>query len=439
MNYLFEDQTYTISGTKGNAPTFSSENSPVVNEKSFLFGHLTFDGTFSLSATAGGKICLYNENVLAVGGELGAEAVFSASAGVSMDDAGLLIQNPEVSFNINFGAALYCESLIFKLLPDNEDGRISKDFEFPLVELTLHALPAYSDLELGSMRASGKFEKYSMIGWNEIGFALFEEDGNAALEHQPISGSTVSKVQTKAVVELPKISGSVTFVTTPDPNEKYVIKPYVKAWGKYYYGQGEDDRWVDLGLPSGLLWAKYNVGATSPEEYGGYYAWGETEEKSSYTFDNYEYKEKIYWEGEWYWEYKDIGNISGTSYDVATVKWGDGARIPTQKEIQELCNECDWKDSCLNDVAGAFVIGSNGNSIFIPYAGYCCEGIENYYKGNMSLNWSGTLDGDLNAYFYCGWNIKWEDTYWDYGWEKGFDREYGCTIRPVKDKDLSED
>lgn len=253
VNYLFEDQTYTISGTKGNAPTFSSENSPVVNEKSFLFGHLTFDGTFSLSATAGGKICLYNENVLAVGGELGAEAVFSASAGVSMDDAGLLIQNPEVSFNINFGAALYCESLIFKLLPDSENGRISKDFEFPLVELTLHALPAYSDLELGSMRASGKFEKYSMIGWNEIGFALFEEDGNAALEHQPISGSTVSKVQTKAVVELPKISGSVTFVTTPDPNEKYVIKPYVKAWGKYYYGQGEDDRWVDLGLPSGLL------------------------------------------------------------------------------------------------------------------------------------------------------------------------------------------
>ena len=289
VNYLFEDQTYTISSTDGNAPTFTSENNPVINVKCFRFDHLTFDGSFSLSATAGGKICLYNENLLATGGELCAEAVFSASAGVSMDDTGLLIHNPEVSFDVNLGAALYCESLLFKLLPDNEDGRISKDFEFPLVGLTLHALPAYSELEPGNMTAIGKFEKYSMIVCDEIGFALFEDGQGTPVERQPISGGAASKAQTKAVVELPKVNGSVTFVTSPDSDKEYIIKPYVKAWGRYYYGPGGDDRWVDLGLPSGILWAKYNVGATSPEEYGGYYAWGETEEKSSYTWENYKY------------------------------------------------------------------------------------------------------------------------------------------------------
>ena len=443
VNYLFEDQTYTVSCTKGNAPTFSSENSPVVNEKSFLFGHLTFDGTFSLSATAGGKICLYNENVLAVGGELGAEAVFSASAGVSMDDAGLLIQNPEVSFNINFGAALYCESLIFKLLPDNEDGRISKDFEFPLVGLTLHALPAYSELELGNMTASGKFEKYSMIVCDEIGFALFEAGQETPAERQPISGGTASKAQTKAVVELPKVKGSVTFVTSPDSDKEYIIKPYVKAWGRYYYGSGGDDRWVDLGLPSGILWAKWNVGATSPEEYGGYYAWGETEEKSIYTNDTYKYASVGYCSEckRSYYKFENIGEcISGTKYDVAHIKWGDGARMPKLNEVEELYNNCSFKIDKYNDIFGVYMTGPNGNSIFIPYSGgYNEDGL--CQKGKSTALWSsshlcdeyGTHGIDFGAYAMRFWENQ---LYAELGYADG---TCGLSVRAVKDKDSTED
>ena len=432
VNYLFEDQTYTISCTKGNSPTFSSENNPVVNEKSFLFGHLTFDGTFSLSATAGGKICLYNENVLAVGGELGAEAVFSASAGVNMDDAGLLIQNPEVSFDINFEASLYSESLIFKLLPDNDDGRISKDFEFPLVGLTLHALPAYSDLELGSMTASGKFEKYSMIVCSEMGFALFEEDGNAALEHQPISGGAASKVQTKAVVELPKVGGSITFITSPDPDKEYIIKPYVKAWGKYYYGSGGDDRWVDLGLPSGILWAKYNVGATSPEEYGGYYAWGETEEKSSYTWENYKYGVKIWSEAEdrWIWHVKGLPyDIRKTQFDVAHLKWGEGARMPTVADIEELINNCKWEKQTYNNTQGYIITGPNNNLIFIPMEGYFFSGVPSDTYG---FYWSSTYSSNDFAY---GMYLDWEHGFRAWDWNC----VVGAAIRPVKDKESIED
>lgn len=126
----------------------------------------------------------------------------------------------------------------------------------------------------------------------------------------------------------------------------------------------EDDRWVDLGFPSGILWAAYNVGASSPEEYGGYYAWGETEGKESYTLENY----KFYNSGTNSFEF--IGSeISGTSYDVAHVKWGGGARMPTFAEVKELLNNCTFKYGTYNGVKGDYVVGPNGNSIFLPFAG----------------------------------------------------------------------
>lgn len=90
-----------------------------------------------------------------------------------------------------------------------------------------------------------------------------------------------------------------------------------------------DERWVDLGLS--VLWAAYNVGASSPEEYGGYYAWGETSTKSDYTWENYKHRKRTDYDHEhygddcWCWDYKFIGKeISGTSYDVAHVQWGGG-------------------------------------------------------------------------------------------------------------------
>jgi hypothetical protein len=183
-------------------------------------------------------------------------------------------------------------------------------------------------------------------------------------------------------------------------------------------------RWVDLGLPSGILWAAYNVGATSPEEYGGYYAWGETEEKSYYGASNYRHFDLSSD------TYINIGqDISGSEYDVASIKWGDGARLPKLSEISELINKCIWKNSSLNGVPGSIVTGPNGNSIFIPYAGmkykdeHWNPGIKSYTmsstivveKENYSLRDEG---GIVDIYDSC--------------------REDGCSVRPVKDKE-SED
>ena len=188
-------------------------------------------------------------------------------------------------------------------------------------------------------------------------------------------------------------------------------------------------QWVDLGLPSGIKWAGWNVGASRPEEYGGYYAWGETEEKSVYSLETYKHKEKyIYgsYPNEWYWIYKDLDNISGTSYDVATVRWGGGARMPTEQEIREFDRYCDFEGGYLNDVAGNFVIGPNGNSIFIPFAGrrdYAGLEHEDYH----GYYWSGTQIDDYNNHAYhinCYWS--------NHSWSLGF-RERGKSVRPVSD------
>ena len=120
---------------------------------------------------------------------------------------------------------------------------------------------------------------------------------------------------------------------------------------------------VDLGLS--VYWCSCNVGAESPEEYGDYYAWGETKPKSSYTVENYSYYNndtKVY---------TDIGeNISGTEYDAATVNLGSDWRMPTNDEFQELLDKCTWEWTQINGINGYKVTAENGNSIFIPAAGW---------------------------------------------------------------------
>ena len=121
-------------------------------------------------------------------------------------------------------------------------------------------------------------------------------------------------------------------------------------------GRINGHEYVDLGLS--VRWATCNVGANNPEDYGDYYAWGETKTKKEYTEENCE-------------TYKNIGDIKGTSRDVAHVRWGSPWRMPTEEESQELIDNCDWEWTTLNGVEGSKVTSrKNGNSIFLPAAGW---------------------------------------------------------------------
>lgn len=178
---------------------------------------------------------------------------------------------------------------------------------------------------------------------------------------------------------------------------------------------------VDLGLPSGLLWANFNVGASSPEEYGNYYAWGETVTKDTYSESNYQY----YQNG----SYVDIGSdISGTQYDVATALWGDDWRMPTKDEFKELVDNCTSELTTVNGVNGRKFIGTNGKSIFLPAAGtrwdayFLSSRQEGYY-------WSSTQypSNSKNAY-----NLRSLCTTDYINYEDNFLRFYGHSVRPVR-------
>lgn len=126
---------------------------------------------------------------------------------------------------------------------------------------------------------------------------------------------------------------------------------------------------IDLGLPSGTKWACCSVDASAPEDYGGYYAWGETETKSVYSPETY----KFYLGRDSYTQYpiyENIGNdIAGTEYDVAYKKCGVTWRMPSKEQIEELQNNCSSARFGLNNVRGVIAIGTNGAKLFFPLSG----------------------------------------------------------------------
>ncbi len=154
--------------------------------------------------------------------------------------------------------------------------------------------------------------------------------------------------------------------------------------------------YVDLGLPSGLKWAAYNVGATKPEEYGGYVAWGET-----YTKNRYSANGSVTY-GLPYSGLKNHGIIGSDGnltavFDVARAYWGGDWRMPTTEEQRELLNNCTWQWTTLNGVNGYKVTGPNGNSVFLPAAGYRNDtSLGN--EGSYGYYWSSTPDEDESSY-----------------------------------------
>ncbi len=174
---------------------------------------------------------------------------------------------------------------------------------------------------------------------------------------------------------------------------------------------------VDLGLS--VCWAGWNVGASSPEGYGNYYAWGETTTKSNYTESSYQYHNG---------SYVNIGsNISGTQYDVVRAQWGGSWRLPTKVEFQELKERCTWTWTTYNGVNGWKVTGPNGKSIFLPAAGHR-DGTEFSNRGSRGNYWSGSLYESNQGYAYSlgfGSGVSYVN---------GTYRERGRTVRPVCNK-----
>lgn len=172
--------------------------------------------------------------------------------------------------------------------------------------------------------------------------------------------------------------------------------------------------YVDLGLS--VKWAKWNVGAENPEDYGDYFAWGETEPKSTYTWDNYcfyigiggninEVQLSKYVTNSRYGTVDSL-KILVPEDDVAHVKWGGNWRIPSSEEFQELKNNCTWTKTAMNGVNGYLVTskvtGYTDRSIFLPAAGSLVEDNTSSVGtiGFYWLNSLGTMFGNLSAMYF---------------------------------------
>ncbi len=187
--------------------------------------------------------------------------------------------------------------------------------------------------------------------------------------------------------------------------------------------------YVDLGLPSGIKWAAYNVGATKPEEYGGYYAWGETEEKSNYSWSTYKWCKGSSDTMTKYCTNSSYGTVDNKTVldpedDVVHVKWGGDWRMPTKAEQDELRNNCTWTWTTQNGVNGYSVTGPNGNSIFLPATGYRL-GADVNDRGNYGYYWSSSLGSSSSGNAY-NLDFSGSNYVWNYS-----SRCYGQSVRPV--------
>ena len=214
----------------------------------------------------------------------------------------------------------------------------------------------------------------------------------------------------------------------------YWYKAYVKLDSQVFHGEVRSFTTVvlgvDLGLPSGLKWATCNIGASSPEEYGDYYAWGETSPKSNYNWSTYEWCNGSSISLTKYNTSNSYGAVDNKTVldpedDAAHVNLGGKWRMPTEDEWTELRENCTWKWTTRDGVEGYRVTATNGKSIFLPAAGYRNATILNG-TGSYGYYWSSSLEsGDpyyaRNVGFSSG-NV--------YRSSFGM-RYYGLSVRPV--------
>ena len=198
---------------------------------------------------------------------------------------------------------------------------------------------------------------------------------------------------------------------------------------------GGDHAYVDLGLPSGTLWATCNIGADAPEDYGDYFAWGETQPKDNYDWNTYQYcmgngnaLTKYCNDPDYgYNGFTDTLTILLPEDDAATANWGNSWRMPTKEEFDELYLNTTWTRTTLNGVNGCLFTALNGNSIFLPAAS-AYDGSSIGDAGSKGNYWSSSLD---THYPHFPYRLYFDPNYFFPGYSYSY-RFYGHPVRPVR-------
>ena len=310
---------------------------------------------------------------------------------------------------------------ILSFEPSNEDYT-SATTEFTATLRNKCALVkfTYADSTTETVTVGGMKTVASVNFANPAITAMETEATGSITLHPDAQGNTV-----KWAILLPQPAVEVAPVTIGNDNNFTASVPAVTV-DQYYVGDdnngvmiesatpADEHGYVDLGLPSGLLWADCNVGATSPEEFGDYFAWGETQPKDTYNWSTYQHcngsaKTLTKYCNNSSYGYNGFTDNPTTLLsedDAATANWGNGWRMPTKEEWQELYDNTTVTWTQQGGVNGRLFTASNGNSLFLPAAGYRYNSNLGY-SGSSGYYWSSSLKSDdpreaWYADFYSG-------------------------------------
>lgn len=261
------------------------------------------------------------------------------------------------------------------------------------------------------------------------GNVLSYGDGNIGECGVVYSASQNPTLEDSVVVYGETIGEFTCSLTGLQPGITYYVRAYATGKKGTAYGEElsfttETHAYVDLGLS--VKWATCNIGASSPEEYGDYFAWGETEPKEVYVWSTYKWCNGSQNTLTKYCTNKEYGAVDNKitlelEDDAAHVNWGGEWRMPTKAELEELREKCTWMPAQINGVSGREITGPNGNKLFLPYSGYCSE--DKYPGGGQANCWSNT--SSLHKAYYL-----------NYGWDGYYVvadlRCFGLTVRAVR-------
>ncbi len=282
------------------------------------------------------------------------------------------------------------------------------------------------------------------IEHEEYGYFIAQGDGNRAT-HIIISrdgGSITGDVNGDHEVNIADINAVMDIIlsgsgnlTAADVNKDGEINiADVNAIIDLILGGGahqDNHEYVDLGLPSGTLWATCNVGANSPEQYGDYFAWGETAPKEVYTWETYKWC-NVTWDSLTKYNFqKSYGTVDNKNElepadDAAQANWGLSWQMPTKAQQDELHEHCNWQWTTMNGVNGYLGTGPSGKTLFLPAAGYK-DGTRIVSEGKFGYYWSHSLYYGMSLYAYNHLFFSGSSP----GWDKQ-ERSFGLSIRPVR-------
>ena len=296
----------------------------------------------------------------------------------------------------------------------------------------------------------GKVTEVTKVMFSASFSVAFNSDEYKSLKQTPEVGICFSDVNESPTIDDGKMKngsslGKYKFgINCLDAGTTYYYRAYVKLNDAVYYGEVQSQttigekykiinghKFVDLGLPSGLLWAETNIGAETAADDGNYYAWGETA-PHTYTYNWRSYKYGSSYSNLSKYNSSDSKTVLDKDDDAAYVNWGSSCRMPTRKEFSELLNSdnCTWTWTSQTTSSGSSIEGykviskTNGSSIFLPASGDRYDyDLQNH--GSCGYYWSSTLNSSFSSRAY---HLDFGSSYPTWG---SYDRYCGGTVRPV--------